>query len=954
MGEFYAWLVEAVSLHGPRAIDALCSEFAQEWKDDSQAIIWPASVRLRIILALARAGAKQAWATERLVELERTPSHDESVGGQIDDLRQRAEAWLTLGDGNTACRQLELILDRTARVGEKDHQLDAWIGVLDRVNRVQPGRAAARIAWFAGAVVSLAETGGPAKYAARELLKAAYCWSPRAAVPLLGWFLGQRSVWHADALFDIVEAAIDLPDPPTDLVVTCLAELAIPIATSSRAALAERLIVGVATREGHDRAVEVAKRILDAVVVYALPSVRPAWRRGVARALDRLGVDLQRAALSHDALGPASDDSAPHVLVLSDATKLDAEEVEREATSVEGLRSLLDREAGTSFWEWAPAVARLIGPSDRHTVHEVAALFEGRPRQGAVILTIGERLLALGDIGGAWSLGTRVLADAEPYDWDRRYAGGHRLAALRFLFRVDAGRARPVAFETLGGDLSNGACSPQAVALNLGEILPMLADDTTMADTWPEVESHVHSLFSGARMPLLDPESLSRPGTEEVPGHALAELIVSHLGHPVSSLAQSAQRACVGLVLRRDPAMIATLDQRLEGPESEIEEALTVLDAACLRRPNSVVTLMERLDGLLRSPNSHIRKTADTILVRLGNTRDCDAPVPVPLSDLFRLSLRPLRPVERAETIGFREISSFEAMPNSLDPAEMVRPFDMLLEGVAHESGLPLANLCQRTYQLMCRLAPPDEWTEQAEVRLRAELEAADLKLGYRRPRPVLARRAVFNVVAELVDAGKLRPETLRRLDPILRFYDPVLVGTGPGPRPDGLRSMEIPEEEADCSAWVQSIDESYDEVVDRIGEHWCVVGEATFLKRLTWHLPVEERRTGLWTVGDPLHGAEETGDEYTFANMTWRLVSEYPDLRVDSSPLPLVLRHRAYTYDSAGVNWLALNPAVGLDLGWRLQEDGLFRWVDDSGRVMAESLWWADGLVGLFISLSR
>ena len=75
-------------------------------------------------------------------------------------------------------------------------------------------------------------------------------------------------------------------------------------------------------------------------------------------------------------------------------------------------------------------------------------------------------------------------------------------------------------------------------------------------------------------------------------------------------------------------------------------------------------------------------------------------------------------------------------------------------------------------------------------------------------------------------------------------------------------------------------------------------------------------------------------------------LVTEYPDMGITETPIPFILRHKAYGYDSPGDSWLALNPTIAHHLGWTLAEGDLFRWVNDQGQVMIESVWWVDGLI--------
>lgn len=79
------------------------------------------------------------------------------------------------------------------------------------------------------------------------------------------------------------------------------------------------------------------------------------------------------------------------------------------------------------------------------------------------------------------------------------------------------------------------------------------------------------------------------------------------------------------------------------------------------------------------------------------------------------------------------------------------------------------------------------------------------------------------------------------------------------------------------------------------------------------------------------------------------RLISEYPETEVENPPLPLVIRHHANGWDSPGVNWLALNPEVGFQLGWQPTDDEWFVWVDGDGTTMIRSLWWQMGLPSHF-----
>lgn len=62
-----------------------------------------------------------------------------------------------------------------------------------------------------------------------------------------------------------------------------------------------------------------------------------------------------------------------------------------------------------------------------------------------------------------------------------------------------------------------------------------------------------------------------------------------------------------------------------------------------------------------------------------------------------------------------------------------------------------------------------------------------------------------------------------------------------------------------------------------------------------------------------------------------------------------LFIQNASYGYESQGQNWLALNPNIAYQLGWELDDSGLFRWINEEGKVMVESIWWADGVIDQF-----
>ncbi|MFC1572833.1 hypothetical protein ACFL6M_04460, partial [Candidatus Eisenbacteria bacterium] len=58
-------------------------------------------------------------------------------------------------------------------------------------------------------------------------------------------------------------------------------------------------------------------------------------------------------------------------------------------------------------------------------------------------------------------------------------------------------------------------------------------------------------------------------------------------------------------------------------------------------------------------------------------------------------------------------------------------------------------------------------------------------------------------------------------------------------------------------------------------------------------------------------------------------------------------IRNSCVGLETSVGEWLAFNPALALDQGWRRSDGGLFGWEDGDGSIMVESIWWCDGYLG-------
>lgn len=947
--DFYKLLIDATSQHGIEAIVLLAEALEKEWNSINTGKYWPSDVRRQCILALWQGGIRKDWVIEKLKEIEQHMHEGQDISGRIDECRNQAKAWLSLREPEFASAALRQMIKVSFGVGyRKDYQFDGWIRWLGRINQAEPEQASQRIAWFAQAVISLqgSTEGKTSRYAANELLAVTFRWSPRSANDLFYWFVDKGIVWFEEAIRILIEELLNSSNAQPVIAFYALADFNLPIATQADEDLATLLIKQINAYHGRDRALELAIYFVQKVETYALSSTRLLWRRGVARGLQELGIDLDKAGLEASDLkrNPEEEHSSVKLKLKSDSEIHFDDEIVGQISTIEDLKKLLDDEDSNSYFDWKPVAAQMAKNRNIEGIQALASLFRTKKDSASVLAKLSEALSQLGDMRGAWDLGEQALEASTPAGWDRYWDGGSRIDAFKAIVKADPIKGRQLAFQTIVHDVTTESPYPQNIARNLDKILPILAGEIPLQEIWPEIEKYIHAMFAGCQMS--EGESVRfRDYKEDTPSRALTDLIAYHLDHPVNAVAKSAQRACASLLLEYDQAMQDAILACLESSESLQESSLVVLDAVSIEKPDALSLFQNSIAGLRQSPNYAIRYIANKVGKRIGLE---PAPLRSQAAQLPSIYSLILPKEDVSNLIQEPEIAAGEVLPHSVDPLEILALYDIHIEHIAEEAKLPEINLYYRVYQIMKELAPEETWSAEGERHILDMLESISLRLPYRRPRATIGRRAIFRMVAELLDNGVLKERNLYRLAPIFRFYDPRMVLSNPGLRPRGINTTvgksrhvsinrEIDEKETEQDRG--GIKQIYK--VTSSGD--VVIAENTKLKQLEWETPKENRLSVVCQSGTVYENTEYNAALF-FDGVINCLIDEYPRTIIDEDTIPLAIYHNGLGYDTPGANWLALNPAIGYQLGWNTTDEGLFRWVNEKGQLMVESIWWVDG----------
>jgi hypothetical protein len=966
--EILRFAVIAAAEHGSEVVSALKDEFGVRWTDSHEASAWGLGLQRQLVGALVEANVDQAWAKAQLHRIEPLMLHGHDPYGCVEECESQAKTWLALGEHEIALAELSRMMGAARGIlGDKDYQLPEWVKWLGRANELEPHRSEERICLMLRRILGVQHSASGVVDAAEELLRIAFQWSPRRAVRLLKGLLEDDIIGHQGGVASILQEALNAQDPPAIEVLHSITDLMLPLTTSSDPDLVEALIVRASERLGRDSAIEMAQYLAERIGVDAPGECRSGWYEGIAAGFIRIDAALSQAGLQPSDLERRTMYSSSQIdesFHLKGGEHLELTEVLGRAQTPEALRALIEAEdrEQTGYFDWAAVIEGLA--SRVYSVPEIKdieGIIETRLASNPLsknqlaqsLVALSRRCLELSGGQKAWALVERALDMTEASGWDPRFDGGVRHAALRQMIAIDREQSQDSVIDLYTQDLSERFRAPDRMALHLYDILKLLSDDIPIVEVWHAIEIHLDELFASA---LVEPQpmvetALQEPvGTleDDTPARAIADLLGLYLDHPSYSVAQAAVRACTAALLDGSEKVAAAICEALAGTDQSTERALMALDGASLENPSVAVPFTEILTELCLSPNltirllateTHARACDDTpTLVRLG--RD--------LSAIYTLHLPEIALYRTEEVV--RGTDSPVLMD---DPARLLSPFDIEARVLAGEAGLPEENVLYQMAQYFQKLQPERTWLAENEAldpkRLSLFLDGVGLRHDHYKPHIVPARQSLAYVAAELFDGGYISPAVLRLLSGVLVHHDPAFVRWRPDKRPSCIVHMgDIPAESYSYTRlptnWVETAGNSLSLLSTHTSDGRVIVGERTRLKHLQDEWPTEERMAMVRAVHEDelWDGLEVESGHLPFFRCQRVQVADYPSLRAPEDHLLVV--HDGFDIETPGASWLALNPAVGQELGWQPINDGWFRWADQKGNIVVESVWWGDG----------
>ena len=516
--------------------------------------------------------------------------------------------------------------------------------------------------------------------------------------------------------------------------------------------------------------------------------------------------------------------------------------------------------------------------------------------------------------------------------WSRYYDGGSRRELFEAVLTVEAPELRTLALRDLAEYITSQSLH-WSMTGDLKNVLEIVAGPEAVAGAWPTVEAYL-DIFAPATTAFVVAEDEAASSLPDTGTTALVTLIADFLDHPARAPQEAAQRILAASLVYAEDAIFSLLAGALSRGDSAAEAALQVL---AISKVSSIPPeLGVEIDSAATGNDVICRDLARTVCEQVG--RPCPNPLPRELPAVYRLEL-PSLPDRRVPELD-REGTPFV---DTNDPQQVIAPFDSLLTRVAEGLGLDPVPFIYRASQLALT-RHGNRWTDAGHKGMAARLKRRGQQHNYRPWAYLVGRRALAQVLADLVDAPTYRLP--RDLATRIGLVAPHLLAIEPEPLTIDMPGVWRPEETRnyDTRAWCDETADAaelYKDCIDT--ENAYVLAEASEWHSLDWGHPVEERRIYA-NHGRGSHRllAADPGAAWDHAYSS----RGYPVIAAEWAQEELVVEGQERFTNAPFFEWWAFHPAAAAALNWKKDPGVLFGWTGDDGKWRARTEYRVRGLL--------
>jgi archaellum biogenesis ATPase FlaH len=932
--DYFDFLIQAVAHSGEEQLEKLIIALTDDFQTHSA--YWKSEDKRGIINSLINVGLDHERAKAMLMDIEVEMLTDKDIDGRITACMKHAASFILLDDKQFAEQWIKRGITESIGVGyRKDYQFNTWIDWLKVSMKNQPGSARENIRWFLSHLRHLKESteGRAFELAAKKMLKTTLDWNFEAGIEQLKWQLNSAMIDFEDAIETLISCYVSRTDNKHDyeVILPVYYDIYLYLAVDAGTSLLKTLL-----KKGHalyssDFFTTHIPAIYNGIITRSLDEHRPDLLAVLERFLQSCGVSATTLIPDFtipDRPSHHTENKSSNTLIIGpDYTQVSEEDVLNQVDTFDQFKELLEKEDKANLtFDWTKVFGKVKDSMTAEQVREAAAIVTERRKPTDLLINFSELALELGEKELAKELIEHCVAHASTMGWMTYYDGGSRLKAFKALQKVTGDDGVKVAFEVFTQDVTGGESSGM-YAENLDEILPVIAPGYDENAVWNEVFAYLKRLMSTST-PITELPELNE-GDKTI-YECLTNLLVYFAGYDVSLLSAAAVKILAKQLSEGHSYVTAAIAAMpiVSDASAELFIGILLAASACGASPDAFTA---QLETLAISSNFLVRAEARHLLQIMGLKPPSIPETKLPAFYDLELSVPGLP----------KPTKGMPAAGHSLaEIRELIKPFGPEVKILANMSGMSQETLLYRVNHFMNAPGRGADWNSNAAEAFRQHLEDIRLKYGYPKPRVLAAKRAILKVVAELVDAKQLDPETVSQL---FNLRDKKNDFSEISVRPSFIKPLGEKKYMLSSTDWTSNLNnnERLIESLLKTKDGLHIIAEYTLLKSLNWGRASQ-------TYMSQIKATDEQDDKWFIFGSAFNELSEnYHDSMSGANNLIIIREHRSGSVNLQST-WIAFNPMLVRFLGWQPLEGKLFAWADSEGRLMVESVYWMDGNVSM------
>ncbi len=918
--ELFHILIYISGLYFRDDLNTIKDIFLNQWHSDNTEIIWKNQYKRTILSIFNHFIPNNQWVLDELNEIEREMLDGRDGYGRLQELINQSKIYIKINEMGNVERILKLFMEETLRIGfRKDFQMNSIIRSCSFLTKNYSGLFK-KVIKRLGSIIPLLDdlTEGPAEYgAAEELLRLSISRAPSEIFQIYECFLENRSITFFSGLSSILISALKEQEISLELIKLVIEYYYLPLAENAPIELIKILIKTIHANETIDVFKDFINEFILNIKKFSLPSnvpeCRAEWFKTVLISVAELGISTQWLSISSSQIETRYNKIK---LELEGGNEMDLIQVLNYVENLTQFTELWSKTVESDSQLWVILIKKLsnqfsnqdlrefikLEKPNENIQYQIAKLFKKRAEFSTtrdICLNILNQHKSMGWPPSSWWYPNlyktlTLLAKVDPSQID--------LEIIPFLVKISS-------FGTL-------YIHDKLYVIDRIIAIFLINNDDLKEVLLNHIIDYLDQLFYNLKG--LNFNFIVLNAYKSTPNNLTIKFLLKNLEYESRAIQQMSSKICFKLLENNFDEIQKLININLQNKNKDHYRMLEILYTSIISGIPINQEIINLLKELFILPNIFYKYYISKILTFLKQeTPSLDNLEIVRLGELVDLDL------------------SFDEINPKIDRITNFFHFDFLVR-LSLSTGISLYSLKLVLYTIINRKNPKILWDGDYDEKRYKYHKSIGLNFQEFKSEFIIVRQALYQLIGYLVD-GLYISDALINQTEVLVYYDPDLFLLKPILRPEYILKPKFEEYSITEEKFLNKIELELNHTYSLNQDDRIILAEFSRYRFLNRPEGIQERKNIIIK-----NESDNLSQDFYKKGLT---IDDYRRITSIKSN-QIIIQNEPLWGDMYGSNWIAINPILAKSLGWKLSENGLFRWVNNEREIMIETLWWVDGFI--------